>query len=578
MNLEIISKNFDLILNAPGSVPKLREWILQLAVQGKLVPQDPNDEPASELVKQVKVEKDKLFSEGKIKKEKPLTPISENEIPYILPNGWDWFKLGELGSTNIGLTYSPNDISEKGIPVLRSNNIRKGKIDLNNLVRVNKKINDNLYLQQGDILICARNGSKALVGKAAQIKELPEKTVFGAFMAIFRSRYNNYIEVFLNSPIFRKFLDDVSTTTINQITQSNLINTLIPLPPLQEQKRIVSRVEQLMKLCDELEQQQKQVQEKRINFNLSATYHLANAENQADFNKYLQIINDNFDYLYDEPKNIAKLRETILQLAVQGKLVKQDPNDEHASELLKRIKNAKEKLISSGKIKNEQPLLPVNQDEIPYLIPEIWEWTKWENVSEKIGDIDHDMPKEVTEGYPYISPRDFTDDGNIDFKNAKKISEEDFLKLSRKITPKRFDIIFPRYGTIGVNRLVDTDIDFLASYSCAVIKTFKNLTEPKYIFYYSISLLAKYQIKKYTNTTTQPNVGLKSIKEFLIPLPPLAEQKRIVDRVEQLMKLCDELESAIEKSRKENNLLLESVLKNSLNLPEKELIKVANLV
>jgi type I restriction enzyme S subunit len=243
-------------------IKELRQSILQHAVQGKLVPQDSNDEPASELLKRIKAEKDKLIKEGKLKKEKPLSPISKNEIPYEIPQSWKWTRLGDIGSSNIGLTYQPMDISDnKGIPVLRSNNIKNNKIDLNNLVKVTTKINsENLYLKNGDILICARNGSQSLIGKSAIIEDITEKISFGAFMAVFRSSLNKWVKVYLDAPLFKNTLSSVNTVTINQITQSNLKNAMIPLPPLVEQKRIVNKVDELMKICDELETENKNSQ------------------------------------------------------------------------------------------------------------------------------------------------------------------------------------------------------------------------------------------------------------------------------------------------------------------------------
>ena len=232
-------------------ISKLRQSILQEAVQGKLVPQNPNDEPASVLLERIKEEKERLIKEGKIKKEKPLPPITEGEIPYELPKGWEWVRLGEIGISNIGLTYKPTDIGSKGIPVLRANNIKNGKIDYNDLILVDKKVSENLLVKKDDILICVRSGSKALVGKAALIEK--ENMTFGAFMAVYRSCCNKYIHKFINSSLFRQQLDGANTTTINQITQNMLKNIIFPLPPLNEQKRIVEKVDQLIALCDELE-------------------------------------------------------------------------------------------------------------------------------------------------------------------------------------------------------------------------------------------------------------------------------------------------------------------------------------
>jgi len=250
-----ITQNFRELYSVKENVTELRKAILQLAVMGKLVPQNSNDQPASELLKEIEAEKKRLVKEGKIKAPKPLPEIKPAEVPYELPQGWVWVRMGEVGDTNIGLTYTPSDISDTGTPVLRSNNVQEGKLDLTDLKRVSAKIKETVLVKEGDLLICARNGSKALVGKTALVTGLSEEMAFGAFMAIFRSRVNEYLLHFINSPLFRKMIDEVNTMTINQITQGNLRSTIFPLPPFAEQRRIVAKIDQLMALCDELEKQ-----------------------------------------------------------------------------------------------------------------------------------------------------------------------------------------------------------------------------------------------------------------------------------------------------------------------------------
>lgn len=258
-----ISEHFDSLFTTEQSIDALKQTVLQLAVMGKLVPQNPNDEPASVLVRDIMNTKSKDIEEGKVKKSKKLEEVNEESL-FDLPVGWVWEQMGNLGDTNTGLTYSPHDVDTIGTPVLRSSNIQKGKIDLSDLVRVNKQVKESSLVHESDLLICARNGSKALVGKTAQIINLSEPMAFGAFMTIFRSNINNYIEVFLNSPIFRARLEGVATTTINQITQSNLRNTMCPLPPLAEQLRIVAKVDELMAICDQLKERLKQSKETQV--------------------------------------------------------------------------------------------------------------------------------------------------------------------------------------------------------------------------------------------------------------------------------------------------------------------------
>ena len=237
----------------PDQIKQLRQTILNLAVRGKLVPQDPKDEPAAELLKRIAKEKAQLRISGEKRKEVDLRDIASNDVPFQLPLGWSWVRMGLLGETNIGLTYSPGDVVELGVPVLRSSNIQNGKLDFEDLVRVRCEPKQGVMVKEGDLLICARNGSRALVGKVAIIENLVEPAAFGAFMAIFRSELNRYLYWFISSPLFRQVIDEVNTTTINQITQNNLRSTLVPLPPLAEQYRIVAKVDELMALCDQLE-------------------------------------------------------------------------------------------------------------------------------------------------------------------------------------------------------------------------------------------------------------------------------------------------------------------------------------
>ena len=234
---------------------ELKNSILQLAIQGKLVEQRPEEGTAEELFARIQKEKQRLITEKKIKKEKPLPEITEEEKPFDIPSSWRWVRLGNIGFTHIGLTYSPKNISKiskEGIIVLRSSNIQNDNMDYQDIVRVNMNIPENKMCHVGDILICVRNGSKRLVGKAAIVDR--EGMSFGAFMAIFRSQCNEYIlQQVINSLYFRNsLLGDTGTTTINQITQNMLKNVLIPLPPLAEQKRIVQKLEQLLPLCEQL--------------------------------------------------------------------------------------------------------------------------------------------------------------------------------------------------------------------------------------------------------------------------------------------------------------------------------------
>lgn len=228
--------------NLQESIKQTKSKVLDLAIHGKLVPQDPNDESAIELLKRINP-----------KAEITCDTPQYGKLPFVIPSSWEWVKLSGIAKSNIGLTYRPTDIVSTGVPVYRSNNIRNGKIDTTDLVKVSTKILEKQLLHVGDLLICARNGSRNLIGKNAIISELKEPTSFGAFMAVCRSAYNQWIRIVLNSEYFDRYLDDSNSATINQVTQKMLLALPIPLPPHQEQHRIVAKIEELFAQLDKIE-------------------------------------------------------------------------------------------------------------------------------------------------------------------------------------------------------------------------------------------------------------------------------------------------------------------------------------
>jgi type I restriction enzyme S subunit len=253
-------------------IAKAKSKILDLAIRGQLVPQDPSDEPASVLLEHIRAEKEELIWQGKIKRDKKESVIFRGEdnsyyekmadgklhclddqLTFELPDGWEWCNLSMIGTTNIGLTYRPTDIEPGGIMVLRSCNIVNDQFDLSDLVRVKTTVRENQFAQKNDILICARNGSRSLVGKCALIPDLGEPASFGAFMAIYRTEYFEFIVHYLRSSFFRSVFDDSNSTAINQLTQDMLKRAIVPLPPLSEQRRIVEAIDAMLFELNQIE-------------------------------------------------------------------------------------------------------------------------------------------------------------------------------------------------------------------------------------------------------------------------------------------------------------------------------------
>ena len=484
----------------------LRQAVLQAAIQGKLTKQLPEDGNAADLLKLIAAEKAKLTKEGKIKKEKPLPEISPDEIPFNIPNNWQWVKLGECGYTNIGLTYRPNNINSDGTVVLRSNNIKNGKMDYSDLVRVKMDIPKNKICKIGDILICARNGSKRLVGKSAIIDR--ENMSFGAFMAIFRTRFNYYINYLIQSPYFREsVLGDAGTTTINQLTQDMLKNFICPLPPLTEQQRIVAKVDELMSQIDDLEKMETELEKLKAAFP-------------------------------------GDMKAALLQAAMQGKLTEQLPEDGDAADLINQIAKEKSHLIKKGKIKKEKPLPEITPDEVPFDIPENWCWCRFIDTFNVRSALRIHQSDWKTEGVPFLRGRELVQLSKTgQLKSDVFITEEfyDELKCKGGI-PRKDDVLITAVGTLGKVYVINGD-EGRFYYKDAYILCLENYgLNPYYVKYVLESPFSQAVIYDATSKgTTVAQLTIIKLKGMLLPLPPLAEQKRIVEKLDKLLPLCDGL-------------------------------------
>jgi len=426
----------------------------------------------------------------------PCQPLSmkKNDLPFDIPNNWVWVRLGDIGETNIGLTYDKSDLSNEGTIVLRSGNIQKGKIDLSDVVRVKGDVPSSKMCHKGDLLICARNGSKNLVGKAAIIQN--EGFSFGAFMAIFRSNLNEYIYYFLSSPLFRSDFDGISTTTINQITQSNLRERLIPLPPLAEQQRIISKLAQILPQLERL---------------------------QADENK-LHAMQTAFP---------SRMKASLLQAAIEGKLTTQDPKaDGTASDLLKQIQTEKQRLIDAKEIKRERPLPAIVDEEKPFDIPDNWEWVRLSQIGEIISG---GTPKTTNLKYwqngdiPWITPADMKNVSKYISKGARNITKAGLTSSSARLMPKG-SVLFSSRAPIGYVAIAENEISTNQGFKSIVPFNF-NLSE---YLYFALMALAN-DIAKLGTGTTFKEVSGATVSNILIPLPPLAEQERIVAKLDALL-------------------------------------------
>ena len=478
---------------------ELKNSILQLAVQGKLVPQCKEDEPASELLKRIRADKEKVE-----KKEKPLPEITEDEIPFEIPENWEWVRLGEIGSLLSGYAFKSTEYEKSGVQVVRISDLADDTVSTKDAVYYSKKDELNQYLVVKNSFLICLTGS---IGKMAWVQDnIPRYLNQRVGMYIsYDVSITPYLWLFLHSPYVINQWTASKTSTNGNIKNSNVTEALCPIPPLAEQERIVAKIEKLMPLVEEY----------------------GKAEEQ------LTKLNAEFP---------DKLRKSILQQAVQGKLTERDPADEPASELIKRIKTEKEALMKSSKIKKEKPLPEITEDEKPFDIPDTWEWVRLSDIC-NISDGTHQTPTYVEHGIPFISAQNVKPYRFLP-ENHRDVSYEDYLEYNKNISPEKGDILMARVGAgIGEAAIIDQDFEFSIYVSLTLIKCYSKEFDMMYLLHVLNSPIGRKLAEKKTlgKGASQGNLNLIFIREFVLPIPPLAEQKRIVKRVEELLALCDEL-------------------------------------
>ncbi len=448
---KLLDKHFETAFDTPDGIKKLRELILTLAMRGRLVPQDQNDQPASELLKEIAAEKDRLIKEGKLKPQKPLPPIDPKEIPYQLPKGWEWVRLQNAFDVRDG-THDTPKYTVSGFPLITSKNLYTGRLSFEDVKFISEhdhnRIKERSRVDLGDILF-AMIGS---IGNPVIVECEHEFSIKN--VALFKFYKANTPErLFLHNFLLssQTAMKAISSGAVQSFVSLNFIrNYLFPLPPLAEQKRIVARVEQLIARCDELEKLRAARDEKRLETHAAALNALFAAADSGDFSTAWKFISRNFDELYTVKENVAELRKAILQLAVMGRLVPQDPNDQPASELLKEIAAEKARLIKEGKLKPQKPLPPIDPKEIPYKLAKGWEWVRFDQLIDQRFPISYGVlvPGPDTEdGVPFVRIEDLTIK-NPKEKPGKRIGQ-DIASNYERTKLEGGEILMGVVGSIG---------------------------------------------------------------------------------------------------------------------------------
>lgn len=528
----MLLSNMELLATAPGGVAKLRELILTLAVQGKLVPQDPADEPASVLLQKIRAEKDRLIAEGKIKRDKPLAEIAEEEKPFELPMGWEWVRLAELAYPQAGFAFKSNGFNDVGLglPLIRIRDVGDNKP----ATFFWGEFRPEFVVEPGDWLI-------SMDGEF-RVREWHGPT------SLLNQRVTRLI--FCGDELFRPFVATAlqfrlqelqgtkAYTTVDHLSGGQIASAVVPVPPLAEQSRIVTRVEALMRLCDALEArgQLEAAQHAQLVSTLLGTLTASTTPEELAAN--WQRVAQHFDLLLDRPEAIDALEQTLLQLAVRGLLVPQDPTDEPASTLLQKIRTEKDRLIATGQIKRDKPLPPITDEEKPFELPVGWEWVRLANIADsRLGKM-LDKAKNSGRRYPYLRNTN-VQWHHIDLDDIKEISLEASELAEYRLMPGDLLICEGGYpGRCAIWR--DPDREMYFQKALHRVRPRGGIAVELIAIALESDSRAGNLDKHFTGATIKHFVG-QALDRYVLALPPLAEQSRIVTRVTALRRLCANL-------------------------------------
>jgi type I restriction enzyme S subunit len=534
-------------------IKKLRELILELAVRGKLVAQDPNDEPASVILERIAAEKAELIKQGKIKKPKKLPEISEEEKPFELPKRWEWCKLGHLVEMYNGRAFKSSEWSDKGLPIVRIQNLNNENAEFNYF---SGELTAHHKIDNGSFLI-SWSGTPG--------------TSFGAFVwqrgeAALNQHINNcvffdqapnlmFMKLAVNGCMSYLISSAQGAVGLKHVTKGTLENSIIAMPPEHEQARIVAKVDVLMDLCDQLEQQTESSLDAHQTLVQTMLDTLLQSADAEELEQNWQRLSAHFDLLFTTEQSIDQLKQTILQLAVMGKLVPQDPNDEPASELLKRIAAEKEELIKQKKIKKQKPLPPISEDEKPFQLPKGWEWCRFDCASLASGSGWSPQclatPREG-EGWGVLKVSAVTWDV---FNPHENKALPDHLEAREEHEVKSGDFLISRANTadlVAKAVVVPDDVPKKLMMSDKIIR-FKlhNEVVGHFLNLVNNSSFSRtyYQRVAGGTSSSMKNVSREQIRSLMVPLPPKEEQKRVMTKVDKLMILCDQLKAKLADSR-----------------------------
>ncbi|WDG53911.1 restriction endonuclease subunit S [Pseudomonas chlororaphis] len=571
----LLTDNLPLLAGAPNGIKKLRELILELAVRGKLVSQDPSDEPASELLKWIAEEKAQLVAEGKIKKQKALAEIGEEEKPFNLPTNWEWIRLGQLGLVGSSSRVHQKDWQSNGVPFYRAREIVR--LSKDGFVENELFISEELYQElstgesvpkAGDIMLTG----VGTIGVPYCVRKTDRFYFKDASVLIFKNyvaENSSYLLKYFISPLWVDTIHAESMgTTVHTLTIARANETLCPLPPLAEQHRIVTKVDELMALCDRLEAQQADAKSAHAQLVQALLDSLTQASDATDFAANWQCLAEHFHTLFTTESSIDALQQALVQLAVMGKLVPQDSMDEPASGLLKRIKAEKQRFLAEGKNRKAKELVTENQPLPPYDIPSGWEWEIMDSIFYISGGLT--LGRKITSremvSRPYLRVAN-VQRGYLALDVMKEI-EVPKDEVSRYLL-KMGDLLITEGGDwdkVGRTAIWHDELpECLHQNHVFRARVVTDELESRWAeMYLNSSIAREYFAGSSKQTTNLASINMTQLRSCAFPVPPLAEQRRIIAKLDGLITLCTHLKDQLALARKLNEQLSSVLVERAL--------------
>lgn len=569
MNPAQLLAHFDRISDAPDAIPRLRQTILNLAVRGKLVPQDSREEPVAQLLQQIDHERNILAKEDR-RANADRMELLAGEWRWDVPPTWDWRGVADLALFIDYRGKTPTK-TDSGIRLITAKNVRRGQVNPD----PEEFITEGTYRawmtrglpRRGDILFT----TEAPMGNAAVVR-LDGK--FGLAQRVINFRLygdldSDFIVLQLLSEPFQSILDKTATgLTAKGIKAAKLKRLPLAVPPLAEQHRIVAKVDELMALCDRLEAAQAERESRRDQLVVSSLSRLNNGSDPDAFRNHARFYFNHLPRLTTRPKDVKNLRGTMLNLAFRGRLTFPGRGTggvgETVQEFIRSVESSRKKSWddkqSTGSGRKYPPPIDFDRENLP-MIHDSWIWTSADAVCSQITDGEHIQPRYQAEGLPMLTAKHVRE-GFVTFEDSELISESDFKKCVARCKPEQGDILIVSVGaTTGRAAIVSQPRPFALVRSVLLLKP---LISPTYFLRWLQSPWCLAWMRQASEASAQPHLYIGDTKRMPIPLPPLAEQHRIVAKVDELMALCDRLEAQLTTTQTESRRLLEAVLHEAL--------------